>query len=119
MTNNEIIQVYKGINALYDSDIKLGVKLSYTLAKNLKLLQPLAEVIEEEQYKIFNKYGTPSDNGNITVLHEHVKDLQEDLEQLGKLENKVLITKIKLDDFNSDIINFKTISDLMPIIIEE
>lgn len=118
MTNREIIQVYNGINKLYDSDIKLDVKLSYTLAKNKRLLQPLMEVIENEQYKILKKYGNLSEDGSITVPKEKTNELNEDLVQLQQLENKVEITKIKLDDFNDEVIDFKIISDLMPIIIE-
>lgn len=119
MTNNEIMQVYKGINKIYDSNIKLGVRLSYILAKDLKVLQPLAEIIEKEQYKIFLKHGNKLNDGNIEVPKEKVEELNQDLAQLGEIENKALITKIKLDDFDNDVIDFSIITDLMPIIIEE
>ena len=113
------MQVYKGINKIYDSKMKLGVKISYILAKDLKTLQPLAEIIEKEQYKIFSKYGTKLDNGNIEVPKEKLDDLNRDLEQLGTIENKVNITKIKLEEFDTEVIDFSIITDLIPIIIDE
>lgn len=119
MTNNEIMQVYKGINKIYDSNMKLGVKLSYVLAKDLKVLQPLAEVIEKEQYKLFLKHGNRKEDGNVEVPKENIEALNQDLAQLGEIENKALITKIKLADFDTDVIDFSIITDLMPIIIEE
>ena len=113
------MQVYRGINKINESEMKLNIKLSYTLAKNLKQLQPIAEAIENEQKKIFLKYGNEQANGEITVPKERAEELLNDLKELLAIDNKVEITKITLSDFDTDVIDFSIINDLIPIIIDK
>lgn len=114
MTNKEIIQIYNGIAKLKEVNPKLKVKTSYILAKDYKILQPLFDTIQNEQEKIFLKYGEIKEEG-IYVPNEKIENLNQELNELDLIENEINIDKIKVDDFDEEAINFNIISDLMLI----
>ena len=117
MTNEEILKVYKGIADLIEAKIPLNIKVSYTLAKDKKLLTPYVEIIETERIKIYNKHGTQED-GNIVVAKENIPELEKDIKELMEVNNKVEITKILLSDFGENEIGIEILEELMPIIID-
>ena len=115
MTNKEIVQIYNGITKLREANPKLKVKTSYVLAKDYKILQPFFDTIQNEQEKIFLKYGETKEDG-IYVPNEKVEKLNKDLNDLDLIENEINIDKINVNDFDEEAINFNIISDLMLII---
>ena len=119
MTNEEILKVYQGITELINKKAVLNIKTSYTLAKNKSVLTPFVQVIENERIKIYDKYGTRSEEGNITVPNERIPELEKDADELLAIENKVPIVKIKIDDLADAEIGLDIFENLMPIIIEE
>lgn len=119
MTNEEILKVYQGITELINKKAVLNIKTSYTLAKNKSVLTPFVQVIENERIKIYDKYGTRSEEGNITVPNERIPELEKDADELLAIENKVPIVKIKIDDLADAEIGLDILENLMPIIIEE
>lgn len=118
MTNEEIMRVYQGITELINNKIVLNIKTSYILAKNKSVLTSFVQVIEDERIKIYNKYGIRTED-TITVPKEKIPDLEKDVNELFSIENKVPITKIKIDDLADAEIGMDILERLMPIIIEE
>ena len=104
MTNKDILKVYNGIQELIDSKVPLNIKTGYLLAKNKRLLEPFAEAIEEQQLKLYKKYGHEEDNG-IKVENKNVPALQRELKELFDIENIVNISKIPIQGFEDNSID--------------
>ena len=117
MTNQEILNIYDGIQELIRSKMPLNIKTSYILAKDKKILEPYVETIKEQQMLLYKKYGH-EENGGIKVNNEDIPALQKDLKELLSINNTIGISKVaiqNLDDINIDI---ETLEKLIPIIDE-
>jgi len=66
---------------------------------------------------LYRKYGEEKDK-TITVPKEKVPELEMELNELLEIENKVQLTKLKLEEFGEAEIPFNIIEELLPIIIE-
>lgn len=119
MTNEEILRVYKGISDLNEKNIPLNIKTSYILAKNRQALIPFINIIENERAKLYQKYGEKQDDFTFTIPKENIKKLEEELNILMEIKNKIELTKLMLKDFGENEINIDILENLMPIIIEE
>ena len=118
MTNQEAVNVYNGLTELINKKIKLSVRTSYTLARDKAELEKLVQVIEQEQRRIYFKYGTQQLDGSIKVPQEKIEDLNKDLTALMEIPIEKNLFKVRLEDFGDENIEFGTIEKLMPIIEE-
>lgn len=117
MTNKEILKVMKGLDDLSQLKLPLNIKTSYNLAKLKNALSPFTNIIQEKQIELYKKYGEEK-NGTITVPKEKIPLLEIELNELLEIENKIQLTKFKLDDFGNVEIPFDIIEELLPVIIE-
>ena len=65
------------------------------------------------------KYGTPDDNGGITIPAEKIGEANKEMIELFETENEVKLHKIKLEDFGDVPVDFSLIESIMSIIEEE
>ncbi len=119
MTNKEIIAVLKGLSDLDELNIPLNIKTSYLLARNKQVLTPFADIINSQQIELYKKYGEKTEDNTYMVSKEKMPQLEQDLNDLLEINNKVQIIKLKLEDFGDNNIPFRIIEELLPIIIEE
>ena len=118
MTNREILNVIHGLAELREIKVPLNIKTSYILARNDKILSEYATIINSKQIELYKKWGNIEDN-KIVVPLEKKENLENDLEELLNIDNKVQIVKLHLQDFGDVEIPFNILEDLFPIIIEE
>ena len=119
MTNKEILTVIKGLSELDELNIPLNIKTSYLLARNRQVLTPFTDIINSQQLDLYKKYGESTEDDTYVVPKEKMPQLEQDLNDLLEINNKVQIVKLKLEDFGDNNIPFRVIEKLLPIIIEE
>lgn len=88
------------------------------LARDKAELEKLIQVIEQEQRRIYFKYGTQQADGSVTVPKENIEDLNKDLSTLMEIPIEKSFMKVRLEDFGDENIEFGIIENLMPIIEE-
>lgn len=65
MKTGYAFDIVNGLNDLKKK--KLPIRLSYTLNRNIKLLEPSIEVFNDERYKLFEQYGERDEENKIVV----------------------------------------------------
>ena len=119
MKNWEIKQLYNGLTELTkDTDLKLNVRTSFILAKNLLTLKPINNLILEEEEKIWRKLGKPNNNGGITIPVDLVDEWKKETDELNNIENEIELQQVRLSDLEGEKINLATMMKIMKIIKE-
>ena len=103
LTNNEI---YNYANALLqyfgaDNQMKLPIKVSFFLQKNIKVMTEAAQEIDRARMEIIQRYGTPNEDGqSYQIPEDKVEVASAELEELFNIEQNLNIHSFNLDDFN-------------------
>lgn len=103
LTNNEI---YNYANALLqyfgaDNKMKLPIKVSFFLQKNIKVMTEAAQEIDRARIEIIQRYGTPNEDGqSYQIPEDNVEVASAELEELFNIEQNLNIHLFNLDDFN-------------------
>ena len=119
MKNWEIKQLYTGLIELSkDTDLKLNVKTSFIIAKNILVIKPIYELILQEEEKIWKKLGRTNPNGSITIPVDLVDQWKEETEELNNIENEVKLQQIGLNELENEKISIATMMKIMKIIKE-
>ena len=101
-TNNEI---YNYANALLqyfgaDNDMKLPIKVSFFLQKNIKIIMEAAQEIDKARMEIVQRYGTLSEDGqSYEIPEEKVAIASQELEDLFNIEQYLNIHRFNIEDF--------------------
>lgn len=80
------------------------------------LLERYAKVIEEKRKDLYIKYGTVTEDGNVKVSYENVSKLNNELNELLEIDNNLELTKVQIEDFGDENIEFGVIESLMALI---
>ena len=119
LTNNEIYSLYEGLNKIVQNkELKIPVKTSFYILKNIKELQNAYESLMDLRKEIILKYAD-QDGENYTIPAEKIEAANMELTDLLIIENEVNIAKIKLSDIESLEIDLEDIGSIMMIIEEE
>ena len=103
LTNNEI---YNYANALLqyfgaDNKMKLPIKVSFFLQKNIKVMTEAAQEIDKVRMEIIQRYGTPAEDGqSYQIPEDKIGVASAELEELFNIEQNLNIHSFNLDDFN-------------------
>ena len=104
LTNNEI---YNYTNALLqyfgaDNEMKLPIKASFFLQKNIKVITEAAQEIDKVRMEIIQRYGTPAEDGqSYQVPEDKIEVASQELEELFNIEQDLNIHRFDIDDFNN------------------
>lgn len=92
------------------NNYELPIKLSYSIAKNIKIIDEELKIYTEERQKLINKYAEKDKDGNIITSEDGTVNIldsenwERDIMELLKIENEINIKKIKIEELeNSDI----------------
>lgn len=96
MKNKDIITLYEGINNL--KDVEFGVKVGYVFAKNLIQLEPYYIAIKQQQKRLWEKYGSYNEEGNLFVPKERIDELEKENNVLMEIETIVDISTISIEE---------------------
>ena len=104
LTNNEI---YNYANALLqyfgaDNEMKLPIKVSFFLQKNIKVITEAAQEIDKVRMEIIQRYGTPSEDGqSYQISEDKIEIASQELEELFNIEQDLNVHRFNIDDFNN------------------
>lgn len=115
LTNDEIYLLYSALQSLKNEKIALPIKDGFVLVKNMKILQPLVEAIEETRETIIKKYVDESG----VICAEKRAAVNKELYELSKVENDVILNKLSLTKIENLNLDLNIISALAPIIEED
>lgn len=115
LTNEQILSVNQSINDLRESKTILNIKVSYKLTRIKKVIQSFVDTIQQEQMKLYQKYGEQEED-RIRVPAEKLKEFTEEFEELMKINNSIEIEPIGIDEFGDVEIDFNIMEGLMDIL---
>jgi len=102
LTNNEIYAIAIQLleNHITDLNLSLPVKVNFYLQKNIDVIVDMAKDIEMTRNKIFQQYGTPTEDGNYTFEDDNLEKANQELVDLFELQQEVPIYQISIDSFD-------------------
>ena len=117
MKNKDIFNLYEGLYEIsQDKELKFGIRVSYTFAKNKNLLQPYYDAIIDTRQKILKKYGEPQDNGDWHVNKEKMDIFMSEWNAFMEIENFISLEKVRIEDLEGEKIGIDLMEKLLPII---
>ncbi len=115
----EIIQAIPALSKITGGDLSL--RLAYQLKKSIAALQKEADFFSEQRQKIFDKYGTPKEDGTYAFEAENEQKAIDELEALLELEVSPETEVVEIPVTEKLCVSVNDIGLLMPFIhfIEE
>lgn len=102
MTNLEIYNYANALMSTFQEELTLPVKVNFYLQKNMTRIVDAGKEIEKARMDIIQKYGTPTEDGeNIEIPNEKIEDVNNELNDLFKLEQEITVNEISLDAFDN------------------
>lgn len=98
MKNGNILEMARGLNELEELNLPLNIKTSFIFARNIQILAPLVNVIQEKQMEIYKKYGNETERNTYKVPDEMIPTVEKELNELLNIEIDVDLVKLKLED---------------------
>lgn len=105
--------------------LKEVVNLDFTAVTAMKIAR-IARVIDEENKefetqrgKLFEKYGSPKEDGNVVVNAENVEKFMEEMNSLLDSELDISVTQLHIDDFGDVEISPAVMVKIMFLISDE
>jgi hypothetical protein len=86
------------------NNMKLNIKVSYAVAKNISKIEKELEIYNKEKAKLIDKYGEKDEEGNLKVDEAgniEITDKEnwsKDIKELLEIENEIDIHKINEED---------------------
>lgn len=122
LTNNQIYNYASKLVAQFNTqkcEIKLPIKISFFLQKNMKILTELAQDIEKCRLQIATTYGTlQEESQSYTIAPNNIEKANAELTDLFALEQNVELHMFKLEDFEDLEFTFAQM-DALIFMIEE
>lgn len=77
---------------------RLPIKVAYAVTKNFQKLDADIRTFESLRLDIFKRWGKENDQGMISILPEHQKEFETDMNDLLMLEIEVDILQVNLNN---------------------
>lgn len=122
MTNQEILDMHKGLSTLkYQDDLQFPVKVAFAITRNLKTLTPIVEDIMATRTEIGRKYGVMSEDqpGYFVIKPENMAVADKELKDLASMSCDIGLYKIKLEDIEGMSLSIQDMENLYPLLEEE
>lgn len=94
----------------------LSLRLAYRMKQNISALQKEADFFSEQRQKIFEKYGTPKDDGTYAFTEENEPKAIAELDELLELEVSPEVEIIDIPVTENLYLSVNDIGLLMPFI---
>ena len=117
----EILDIISSLNVLATKELKLSS--AYIVAKNIKALSVIEELINNKRKSIIDMYAEKDENGNIVSNENGIRitDMNRFNNEINTLlseELEIELTKIKMSDIENITISPADVYQLMDIIEE-
>lgn len=118
LTNQQIYD-YANRLANFTLNIKLPVKISFFLSRNIKLIQQLGQEIYEAKMNIGKTYGYLNAEGDgYSIPSDQMSVVQQELNDLFNLTQEVDIHIFQLDDFDNIELTYEQLNAIIFMIKE-
>lgn len=104
MTNRDIQVNYEALISLKNrNELRFPAKTAYAVTRNLRLLSPIYQDIMNTRQAFIAKHADPSpDNPGMWNIKEgHIEELDKELTNLDKTDNKIILYTITFDDISN------------------
>ena len=119
LTNQKIYECAKSLSVFNNFNLKLPVRISFFLQKNIKTITEAGIEVENARTSIIQTYGEPSgEDGSYLIPSALIGIASAELEELFGLEQDLNIHIFKLDDFDNIELTYQQLSAIM-FMIEE
>lgn len=116
MKNGEVLNMYQTLTRISNNpDLKFGVALGYTMAKNREKLRQEATIIYQMRQNIIMEHGK-LDGKDIVVPNEYVDEVNKKVNELMELENDVSVIQVPVELFDTIELSMEDIEGLSGMI---
>lgn len=117
--NFQIYQYHQALLAFNNIDVKMPVRISFYLQKNIQLIQQAVEEINNARLALGERFGTLSEDGTgYDIPAENLVEANHELSDLFNLTQDLNIHIFKLSDFEGIELSYQQMSAIM-FMIEE
>ena len=117
LLNIDIVSLYETLQK--NCYKELPIETGFIMAKDMKILQPIYEIIIESRNKIYKQFGDLQEDGTIHIPSNKIADANEQLKQLSNINNSVNLDTIKLLTLQNASWTLEDIINLYPILEED
>ena len=121
MKNQNILEVVRKLQTLQTSNgIRFNAQVSFAIIRNIHMLEPIAQDIQDAYGMLVRKYGEPieGENGEFKIKSENLPAFKEEVKILEDMDTSVNIVKIKFNDIKNQMLSVQEM-DALYFMIEE
>ena len=120
LSNFNIRQYDAQLQIFNASCIKLPVKISFYLYKNIQLIHSAADEIENMRYRLGQTYGVfNQEESAFTIKEDSIDIVNQQLSELMHLEQDIPLHIFKLSEFDNIELTYDQISAIMFMVEED
>ena len=102
LTNEEIYLINQKLNKSFEqSNQYLPARINFYIQKNKKIIANLASVIEEARNTIILEFGSPDEDGRVTISQDKVPEANKEIYYLFSIKQEVNIDLISLESIEN------------------
>ena len=102
LTNEEIYLINQKLNKSFEqSNQYLPARINFYIQKNKKIIANLASVIEEARNTIILEFGSPDEDGRVTISQDKVPEANKEIYDLFSIKQEVNIDLISLESIEN------------------
>lgn len=120
MTNSFIYENAQKLSAFNNCNIRMPVRISFYLQKNIQLIQKAAEEIDAVRLSIGAQFGVLNiDGSGYDIPAENIIEANHELNDLFNLEQDLPLHIFKLSDFDGIELTYQQMSAIMFMVEED
>ena len=102
LTNEEIYLINQKLNNSFEQfNQYLPATINFYIQKNKKIIADLASVIEEARNTIILEFGSPDEEGKVTIPKDKIQEANKELIDLFSIKQEINIELISLKDIEN------------------
>lgn len=102
LTNEEIYLINQKLNKSFEqSNQYLPARINFYIQKNKKMIADLASVIEEARNTIILEFGSPDEEGRVTISQDKIPEANKEIYDLFSIKQEINVDLISLESIEN------------------
>ena len=102
LTNEEIYLINQKLNKSFEqSNQYLPARINFYIQKNKKIIADLASVIEEARNTIILEFGSPDEEGRVTIPQDKIPEANKEIYDLFSIKQEINVDLISLESIEN------------------
>lgn len=102
LTNEEIYLINQKLNKSFEqSNQYLPARINFYIQKNKKIIADLASVIEEARNAIILEFGSPDEEGRVTISQDKIPEANKEIYDLFSIKQEINVDLISLESIEN------------------